>query len=122
MVIVMSKFGAKVRDLIIETNGDIVKLRTGKREDFHVISPETDSERMRMVGALGEILYEQIKKTFGANSLFLVAQHKDFKLVMFPSEEGFTVWKTNLDLARILSATHTVKTSTRSIRNHNLVG
>jgi len=91
-------------DLTIETNGEVIMLRNGKTDDFHVISPDADSERMRMAGALGEMLYEQVKKAFGVNSLFIVAQNEDFKLVMFPRRDAFIVWKTNLDFSRIISA------------------
>lgn len=100
----MSRLVAKAASLAIGANGDVIRLRNGKREDFHIISPEADSEELRMVGALGEMLCEQIKKTFGLRTLLLVSQSGDSKLVMFPCEEGFTIWKTSLDFPRIISA------------------
>jgi hypothetical protein len=91
-------------ECVAETNGDLLRLKKGEIEGSHVISSDTDPEGMRLVGALGEMLYEQIKSTFGLRKMLLVSDGEDFKLVMFPSEEGFIVWKTNLDLARIVSA------------------
>ena len=104
MVVKSSNVDERALECTVETNGDILKLKDGEIEEFHFISPEADSERMRMVGALGEMLYEQIEKTFGLRKMLLVSQSEDFKLVMFPSEEGFTIWKTNLSLSRIISA------------------
>jgi hypothetical protein len=109
MVMKVSKPVAHLIDLAFEPDGDAIMFKNGETEDFHLISPEADSERMRMVGALGEMLHEQIKKTFGVNSLFIVAQNEDFKLVMFPKKDGFVVWKTNLDMLRIMAAVGTNK-------------
>jgi hypothetical protein len=104
MVANTSKPAAQVPDLIVESGGDILTLRNGKPVDFHLISPHADVERMRIVGAMGEMLYEQVNKTFGANCLLVVAQNEDFKLVMFPRGDGFAIWKTDLDLQEIMSA------------------
>jgi hypothetical protein len=104
MVVKTSNLDERALEGALETNGDLLRLKNGEIEEFHIISPDADSEGMRMVGALGEMLYEQIKKTFGLRKLLVVSQSEDFKLVMFPGEEGFTIWKTNLDLSRIMSA------------------
>ncbi|WXG44541.1 MAG: hypothetical protein WED04_11000 [Promethearchaeati archaeon SRVP18_Atabeyarchaeia-1] len=88
----------------LDDNGDVVTLENGQIKDFHLISPEADPERMRVVGALAEMLCEQIKKTFGVDRLLVAAQNRDFKLIMFPSKDGFLVWKTNLDLQRVMAA------------------
>jgi hypothetical protein len=104
MVAKISNLDERALECTMETSGDLLRLKNGEVEGFHLISPEADTERMRIVGALGEMLYEQIKKTFGLRKILLVSQGEDFKLVMFPSEEGFTIWKTNLDLPKIISA------------------
>jgi hypothetical protein len=98
-----SKPVPKMRDLMVESCGDMLTLRDGKPVDFHLISPDADTERMRVVGAIGEMLYEQVKKTFRADCLLVVAQNEDFKLVMFPRGDGFAIWKTDLDLQEIMS-------------------
>lgn len=93
----------------IETEGDALTLRGGKIEEFHFVSPETDPHDMRVVGALGEMLFEEVKKTFGTASMFVVAQKEDFKLIMFPKKNGFVVWKTNLSLEEALEALRSTK-------------
>jgi hypothetical protein len=104
MVVKTSNLDERALECEAETNGDLLRLKKGEIEEFRLISPEADSEGMRAVGALGEMLYEQIKKTYGTSRLLLVSQSRDFKLVMFPSKGGFVVWKTNLSLPRIMSA------------------
>jgi hypothetical protein len=109
MVMKVSKPVAHLMGLEAELDGDAIILRNGETGDFHLISPEADSERMRMVGALGEMLHEQVKKTFGVKSLFIVAQNEEFKLIMFPKKDGFVIWKTNLDTPKITAAVGTNK-------------
>jgi hypothetical protein len=93
----------------IETVGDTLTLRGDEIEEFHLISPATDPDGMRVVGALGEMLFEQAKKTFGTKSMFVVAQNKDFNLIMFPRKNGFVVWKTNLSIEEALESLRSAK-------------
>jgi hypothetical protein len=88
----------------IENEGDTLTLRGDEIEEFHLISPETDPDGMRVVGALGEMLFEQAKKTFRTKSMFVVAQNEDFNLIMFPKKDGFAVWKTNRSIEEALEA------------------
>jgi len=87
---------------LAQDNGDVTIIKEGKMSDSHFISPEADPERFRIVGALGEMLFEQAKKSFRINSLIVIAQNDDFKIVMFPKNGGFTVWKTNLEIDEIV--------------------
>jgi hypothetical protein len=86
----------------IATNGDTITLKAGEIEDFHFLSPNTDPDGMRVVGALGEILYEQLKATFKTGSMFVVAENEDYRLIMFPEKNGFAVWKTSLSVKEAL--------------------
>jgi hypothetical protein len=99
-----SKPETQLKNQMVDNNGDFITIRNGETEDFHTVSPETDSEGMRIVGALGEMLSEQTKKTFGTQSMFVVAQNEDFRLIMFPNKKGFVVWKTDLTLEEALQA------------------
>jgi len=86
------------------TNGEIVLIKEGNIEDFYAISPEMDSENLRMVGALGEMLFEQAKKSFRADSLLVVLRNEDYRIAMFPRGGGIAVWKTSLEEDEILQA------------------
>ncbi|WXG47099.1 MAG: hypothetical protein WED05_10650 [Candidatus Atabeyarchaeum deiterrae] len=100
----MKSNGVQPNPLALEIDGEAVTLRRGEIQDLHIISPDTDPEQMRMVGALGEMLLEQAKKTFRVNKLFVVASNSDFNLIMFPKKDGFVVWKTNLDIQKAVTA------------------
>jgi len=102
MVVETSKPPSKVGATFVEDTGDVMTVKDGKTSDSHFISPETDPERFRIIGALGEMLFEEAKKSFRINSLIVIAQNDDFKIVMFPKNGGFTVWKTNLEIDEIV--------------------
>jgi hypothetical protein len=93
---------AQVRVPSIETEGDVLIVKRGEIEEFHLISPESDPDGMRVVGALGEMLSEQAKETFKAESMFVVVRNEDFNLIMFPKKNGFVVWRTNLSIEEAL--------------------
>jgi hypothetical protein len=93
----------------IEVEGDSITLKLGEMEGLHLISPDADPDGMRVVGALGEMLFEQAKKTFGTKSMFVVAQSEDFNLIMFPKRNGFVVWKTNLSIKEALESLSSAK-------------
>ena len=109
MVANTSKLSSQTGNSSIVTEGEMLTVKGGEIEEFHLISPETDPDGMRVVGALGEILFEQAKKTFGTKSMFVVAQNGDFNLIMFPKKNGFVVWKTNLSLEEALEALRSAK-------------
>jgi hypothetical protein len=100
----------------LAADGEAVVVRNGNIEDFHTISPETDAENLRMVGALGEMLFEKAKRSFRVNSLFVIAQNEDFRIVMFPRDGSIVVWKTNLEVQEILSSLE----GTRSVRGKSI--
>jgi hypothetical protein len=87
---------------LIENNGAVMTVKDGNVRDSHFISPETDPERLRIVGAVGEMLFEEAKKSFGIESLLVIAQNDDFRIAMFPENGGFAVWKTNLEIDEIV--------------------
>jgi hypothetical protein len=95
---------------------EAVIIRNGNIEDFHAISPETDAENLRMVGALGEMLFEQARRSFRVSSLTVIAQNEDFRIVMFPRDDSIVVWKTNLEVREILSSLE----RTRSVRGKSI--
>jgi hypothetical protein len=103
--------------LVIENNGDVVVLKNGNIDDFHIISPDGDPEEMRMAGALSEMLFEQTKNAFGASTMLVVAETPECKLVMFPRNGGFAVWKTTLSVEEILKA---VRASNRGAKGAEL--
>lgn len=86
------------------SNGDTVTVKSGEIEDFHLISPDADSDGMRAVGALGEMLFEELKTTFKTGSMFVVAENQDYRLIMFPEKNGFVVWKTSLSVKEALDS------------------
>ena len=86
----------------ISSNGDTVTIRSGEIEEFHFISPDADPDGMRVVGALGEMLFEQLKTTFKTRSMFVAAENEDYRLIMFPEKNGFVVWKTTLSVKEAL--------------------
>ncbi len=93
----------------IESEGDAITLRDGQIEGFHFVSPGTDPDGMRLIGALGEIMFEEAKKIFRTKSMFVVAQNEDFNLIMFPNKDGFVVWKTNLTIEEALESLSSAK-------------
>jgi hypothetical protein len=104
MVANFSKLSSQVGTSSIATNGDTVTVKGGEIEDFHFISPDTDPDGMRVIGALGEMLFEQLKTTFKTGSMFVVAENEDYRLIMFPEKDGFVVWKTNLSVKEALDS------------------
>jgi hypothetical protein len=113
MVVEASKPPSKVGATFVEDNGDVMTVKDGKTSDSHFISPETDPERFRIVGALGEMLFEEAKKSFRVDSLLVIAQNDDFKIVMFPRNGGFALWKTNIEIDEILHEFHRSKNDQR---------
>nr|MDO8098695.1 hypothetical protein [Candidatus Njordarchaeota archaeon] len=109
MVVVTSKRPTKIGATFLQDNGDVMIFQDGKTSDSHFISPETSPEKFRIVGALGEMLFEQAKKSFGVDSLIVIAQNDDFKIVMFPKNSGFAVWKTNIEIEQIVREFHRSK-------------
>jgi hypothetical protein len=109
MVANTSRSSSQTGNSSIVTEGDVLTVKGGDIEDFHLISPETDPDGMRVVGALGEMLFEQAKKTFGTKSMFVVAQNGDFNLIMFPKKDGFVVWKTNCSIEEALEVLRSAK-------------
>jgi hypothetical protein len=93
----------------ITSNGDTVTIKSGEIEDFHLISPEADPDGMRVVGALGEMLFEQLKMTFKSSSMLVVADNDDYRLIMFPKKDGFVIWKTTLSVREALESLRSVK-------------
>jgi len=87
----------------IASDGDTLTLKSGEIEDFHLISPDADPDGMRVVGAMGEMLFEQLKMTFKTGSMFVVAENEDYRLIMFPDKNGFVVWKTTLSVKDALN-------------------
>nr|MDO8135508.1 hypothetical protein [Candidatus Njordarchaeum guaymaensis] len=106
MVVRTLKPPSKLGATFVEDNGDVMTVKGGKTSDSHFISPETDAERFRIVGALGEMLLEEARRSFRVDSLFVIAKNKDFRIVMFPRNGGFAVWKTNLQIDEILREFH----------------
>jgi hypothetical protein len=102
MVIKTYKPSSQTKISSIETEGEAAIVKNGEIEEFHFISPDTDPDDMRELGALGEMIFEQSKKTFRAESMVIVAQNKDFNLLMFPNKKGFVIWKTNLSIEQAL--------------------
>jgi hypothetical protein len=96
------KPSSKTGVTLVENNGEVATVKTGRISDSHFISPETDPERLRMLGALGEMLFEEAKKAFNVDSLLVVAQNADFRIAMFPKDGGIAVWKTNLEVHELL--------------------
>jgi hypothetical protein len=91
---------------VIENNGDVVLVRKGDIDDFHIISPDGDIERMRQVGALSEMLFERAKIAFGACMALVVVETHPCRVVVFPRDGGVAVWKTAIGTAEILQAVH----------------
>lgn len=90
----------------VENNGDVVLVRNGDIDDFHIISPDGDVKRMREVGALSEMLFERAKNAFGARMVLVVVETHPFRLVMFPKGGGVAVWKTTVRTEELLRAVH----------------
>jgi hypothetical protein len=86
----------------LDAEGEQLTLDGDEIEEFHYISPETDPDGMRVVGALGEMLFEQAKDTFKAESMFVAIHNEDFNLIMFPKGNRFIVWKTKLSIEEAL--------------------
>jgi hypothetical protein len=106
MVVGALRRPSKIGVALVEGDGSAMTVKEGTMSDYHFISPEADPEAFRMVGALGEMLFAQAKKTFGVDSLLVIAQNSDFKIVMFPRDGGFAVWKTNLGIDEIIRELH----------------
>jgi hypothetical protein len=104
MVANFTKLSSQTGTSSITSDGDTVTVKSGEIEDFHFISPDTDPDGMRVVGAVGEMLFEHLKMTFKARSMFVVAESEDYRLIMFPEKHGFTVWKTTLSTKEALDA------------------
>jgi hypothetical protein len=102
MVVTALKQPQKIGVALVGEEGSAVTVKEGTMSDYHFISPEADPETFRMVGALGEMLFAQARKSFGVDSLLVIAQNADFKIVMFPRNDGFVVWKTNLTTDEII--------------------
>jgi hypothetical protein len=98
----MLKPPSKVGVTSIEIGGEVVSVEGGRLSDSHFISPEADPEGFRMIGALTEMLLGELKKTFAVDSLLVIAQNEDFKIIMFPRGDGIAVWKTNSEVPKIL--------------------
>jgi hypothetical protein len=93
----------------ITSNGDAITIKSGEIEDFHFISPDADPDGMRVVGALGEMLFEQLKMTFKTGSMFVVAENENYRLIMFQEKNGFVVWKTTLSVKEALESLRSSK-------------
>jgi len=91
---------------VVENNGDVVLVKDGDIDDFHIISPDGDVERMRQVGALSEMLFERAKAAFGACMALVVVETHPCRVVVFPREGGVAVWKTAVGTEEILQAVH----------------
>jgi hypothetical protein len=104
---------------VVENNGDVVLVRNGDIDDFHIISPDGDVERMRQVGALSEMLFERAKIAFGACMALVVVETHPCRVVVFPREGGVAVWKTAIGTAEILQAVHA---QNRAIRRDKGLG
>jgi hypothetical protein len=91
---------------LVENNGDVVLVRNGDIDDFHIISPDGDVEVMRQVGALSEMLFERAKNAFGARMVLVVVESYPSRLVVFPREGRVAVWKTTVGTGEILQAVH----------------
>jgi hypothetical protein len=104
MVMETYKPSSQTKISSIETEGESVVVKDGQIEDLHFISPDTDPDGMRELGALGEMIFEQAKKTFRAESMVVVAQNKDFNLLMFPNKNGFVIWKTSLSIEEAMDS------------------
>ncbi len=98
---------------VVENNGDVVHVRKGIIDDFHIISPDGEVEVMRQVGALSEMLFERVKNAFGASLALVVVETHPCRVVLFPKEGGVAVWKTMVGTQEILEVVHT---SNRTLR------
>jgi hypothetical protein len=91
---------------VVENNGDVVLVRNGDVDDFHIISPDGDVEVMRQVGALSEMLFERVKNAFGEHMVLIVVEDYPCRLVVFPRGGQVAVWKTTIGTGEILRAVH----------------